>query len=202
MGLFVRSPVWAHQHWKKGDPLPISYLPHKILINRLPRTWISINLKLNQARKAIQNNHKSQIIFLWCILHAKQLEDIITQSDCAKVKEWRNWELWLESSRLMLTVCHHQILWTNWQMAVGARSRGKLWPLFWPLWAVSKCHKGIKWSTNHYRPWLWVKETIVGATRIPGLLTQREKKHVCSWWMNLWCDMAWFIPSTHLREGG
>lgn len=78
---------------KKGLLCQLAYFLHRILINRLTRIWISINLRLKNAGKAIQNNHKCQTGFLWFIFHAKELEYGITKSDSAKVKEWRNWKL-------------------------------------------------------------------------------------------------------------
>lgn len=78
---------------KKGLLCQLAYFPHRILINRLTRIWISINLRLKNAGKAIRSNHKCQTGFLWFILHAKELEYSITKSDSAKVEEWRNWKL-------------------------------------------------------------------------------------------------------------
>lgn len=74
---------------KKGLLCQLAYFLHRILINRLTRIWISINLRLKNAGKAIQNNHKCQTGFLSFILHAKELENSITESDSAQVKEWR-----------------------------------------------------------------------------------------------------------------
>lgn len=74
---------------KKALLCQLAYFPHRILINRLTRIWININLRLKNAGKAIQNNHKCQTGFLWFILHAKELEYSITKSDSAKVREWR-----------------------------------------------------------------------------------------------------------------
>lgn len=59
---------------KKGLLCQLAYFLHRILINRLTRDWISINLRLKNAGKAIQNNHKCQTGFLWFNLHSKEVD--------------------------------------------------------------------------------------------------------------------------------
>lgn len=154
----------ASWHWRKGFLCQLAYFLHRILINRLTRIWIIINLRLKNAGKAIRNNHKSQIGFLWCILHAKELEYNIIKSDSER---WRDGGIGNCSWRVLVS-----LLPQNTFSKLVHSSWVKVWdpqmcPSFRHLQLDKKNTREVKWSRDHYRPWFWLKKAIESASRAP-----------------------------------